>query len=192
VIRQIALLGAALIAAAPLCTHSAARVYAIEPTRTVVTFEVTGIAQQRGVFDSVSGRVLLDPTAGTGTVDIVVNAQSVRTSHAAAETILRGKSFLNIERYSEIDYRAGRVAFVRGKPSRIEGELTLLGITKPVPLSISNYTCADEAAPDDTSSKPCVLDAIATFKRSEFGMRRYMAFVGDNVTLVIHSVTMRL
>jgi polyisoprenoid-binding protein YceI len=148
----------------------------------VVSFEVTnlGIAKRQGVFKDVTGTVLLDPQGGNGSIDIVVNARSIKTGDAATQAFVRGKSFLNVDEYSEIAYRAERVVFADGKPVRIEGKLTLLGVTKDVSLAVSGYECSDTAQ--------CVLDAAATFKRSEFGMNRYLALVSDSVRLAIHGV----
>ena len=187
VYKQLIWLGVAIVAGNAPYAQSAPRTYAIEPAQTIVSFEVRnlGIAKRRGLFDSVSGRVLLDAQAGNGSVDIVVNAQSVETSDSATRMFLRGKSFLNVEQYSQIVYKAGRVIFEQHKPVRIEGELTLLGITKSVSLAISGYTCED----DSSGASRCVLDAAATFRRSDFGMNHYMTLVSDDVRLAIHGVT---
>ena len=125
---------AAFALAAPHA-QSAPRAYAIEPAHTVVSFEVRnfGIAKRRGQFDAVSGNVLLDAQAGYGSIDIVVNARFVEASDPATQAFLRGKSFLNVDLYSEIVYKAERVIFANEKPVRVEGELTLLGVTRSVP-----------------------------------------------------------
>jgi polyisoprenoid-binding protein YceI len=182
----------AVVAAAAPYAQSAPRAYSIEPADTVVSFEVRdlrdlGIAKRRGLFDSVTGNVSLDAAAGNGSIDIVVDARSVQTSDPATRAFLRGKSFLNVEQYSEIVYKGGRVIFENDQPVRVEGELTLLGVTKSVSLSISGYRCED----DSSGSGRCVLDAATTFRRSEFGMNHYMTLVSDDVTLSIHSVTAR-
>jgi polyisoprenoid-binding protein YceI len=178
-------LGAAVV---PVPGQSASRDYAIEPAHTVVSFEVSnlGIVKRRGVFDDVTGTVSLDPQGGNGSVDIIVNARSIHAGDAATQAFVRGESFLNVEQYSEIVYRAERVVFADGKPSRIEGKLTLLGVTKDVSLAVSNYKCGDEQPSKDAL---CVIDADTSFQRSEFGMNRYLALVSDKVRLAIHGVT---
>ena len=168
--------------------RAAPRAYAIEPAHTLVSFEVRnfGIAKRRGLFDRVTGQVSLDAQAGAGSVEIVVNARSVETSDAATRAFLRGRSFLNVERFSQIVYRAGRMIFANEKPVRIEGELTLLGVTRSVSLSVSGYACEGGGS---SASDRCVMDAATTFKRSEFGMNHYLGLVSDEVTLSIHGVT---
>jgi polyisoprenoid-binding protein YceI len=86
--------------------HSTPHAYSIEPAHTVVSFEVTnlGIAKRRGVFNQVAGLILLDPQLGSGSIDIRVNAQSIHTGNAATQAFVRGKSFLDVEEFSQIAY----------------------------------------------------------------------------------------
>jgi polyisoprenoid-binding protein YceI len=90
---------------------------------------------------------------------------------------------LNTEVHPEIAYRAERIVFSQGKPARIEGELTLLGITRSVELQISRYDCDDESVP----GARCAILATASVKRSAFGMTRYMLFASDDVKLAIQA-----
>ena len=162
--------------------------YTIDPEQTVVSFEVKrlGLSRQSGEFSSVAGTVAMDVEAGLGSIEIAVDTRSVRADSETIESFLRGPGVLNVERYAEIAYKAQHMVFAGGKPERIDGELTLLGVTKPVTLTVERYICA---APQTVSGhQVCKLDATATFKRSEFGMNRYLAVVSDEVKLAIHGV----
>lgn len=161
--------------------------YAIDPAETTVSFEVRnfGLSSQRGSFNSVAGIVMLNAEEGSGRIDIAVDTRSVRTGNETTERFLRGPGVLNVEQYSEMAYRAGNVVFEAGKPMRIDGELTLLGVTRPVPLAVKSYACAESAM---RARKRCTLDAVAVFKRSEFGMTGYRTVVSDDVKLAIHGV----
>src|SRR5262245_39172890 len=153
------------------------REYAIDPAQTVVSFEVRklGISRQSGEFSSVVGTVALDPESGGGSMHIAVDTRSIRAGSATAEKFLRGPSVLNVEQYNEIAYRAEHVVYVNGKPERIDGHLTMLGVTRPVSLTIVDYSCPDASAREQR----CKLDATAVFKRSDFGMTGYMAIISD-------------
>jgi polyisoprenoid-binding protein YceI len=193
VFKQAIWLSATVMALRSLSAHSSEQAYAIEPTRTVVTFEVHSVgltknqAKHQGVFNAVTGTVMLDPQVGNGSLDIHISARSVQTGEAAIQTFVQGKGFLDVEEHAEIEYKAEHVLFVGQIPTRVDGELTLLGVTRAVPLTISRYSCRSGSASDS-----CVLDAVASFRRSEFGMDRYRAFVSDDVKLEIHSVTTAL
>jgi polyisoprenoid-binding protein YceI len=155
--------------------------YVIDPMETTVSFEVKqlGFARRGGEFRNVAGVVVFDATKSSGSIDIVVDTRSVRAGSATEEKFLRGPSVLDVERHNEIAYRAEHIVFIDGKPARIDGELTLRDVRRPVVLTVVDYTCAAK----------CVLNATAVFKRSEFGMTSYMAVISDFVKLSIHGVT---
>ena len=170
---------AALLGIGGLLVHarSDATEYTLDPERTVVSFEMRSMgALQRGEFSRTAGTVVLDATHESGELDIVIDARSLRASSAATVKFVRGPSMLNTEAHPEIAYRAQRIVFTHGKPSRIDGELTLLGTTRAVPLQISRYHCEVER---------CAIVASASVKRSAFGMTRYRLFASDDVQLAI-------
>ena len=160
--------------------------YTLDSAETVVTFEVRrlGISSQAGEFSRVAGTVTLDAEAGNGAIDIAVDTRSIRAGSETMENFLRGPGVLNVEQHTEIAYKAAHVVFANGKPDKIDGHLTLLGVTRAVSLKVVSYTCTDREARE----RRCRLDATATFKRSDFGMNRYLALVSDEVKLAIHGV----
>jgi polyisoprenoid-binding protein YceI len=176
---------AALLSIGGLVFHarSEATEYTIDPSRTVVTFEMRSMGTlQRGEFERTAGTVSLDPAEQRGEVEIVIDARSLRTSTEAAAKFVRGPSMLNTAAHPEISYRAGRIVFAQGKPARIDGELTLRGVTRSVPLQVSRYDC-DQNVPGER----CAIIATASVKRSAFGMTRYMLFASDDVRLAIQA-----
>lgn len=173
------------------CAHATALEYRIDPAQTVVTFEVRylGVARERGAFNGTSGTVALDARAESGSIDIVIDARSLLAGNAAKERFLRGRGLLNVEQFPEIVYRAERVLFSAGEPERIEGELTLLGVKRTVPLTVTRYECAQETLP---LRQRCTIYAAATFRRSAFGMTGYSALTSDEVKLAIQAEGVRI
>jgi polyisoprenoid-binding protein YceI len=166
--------------------RDSAQRYTIDSARTVVSFEVRslGIFRQRGWFGASYGHVTLDPLAAEGTFDVVIDATTIQASSDARLRIVRGSGFLNVEQFPEIAYKAKHVAFYNGKPIRVDGELTLLGVTHPVPLKVSAYQCT---SPADEALRRCMMDASAMFRRSDFGMTGSMPLAGNRVKLAIHA-----
>lgn len=178
---------AALFGLGALLAHASSRAteYTIDPSRTLVSFEMRSMGiMQRGEFSRAAGTVMLDSVEQRGALDIVIDARSLKASSAAAANFVRGPSMLNTEVHPEIAYRAQRIVFVQGRPARIEGELTLLGITRSVALDVASYECMSESA----SAQRCAIIATASVKRSEFGMTRYRMFASDDVKLAIRAV----
>jgi polyisoprenoid-binding protein YceI len=163
-----------------------ARRYTIDSARTVVTFEVRsfGIFKERGWFDASFGSVSLDPQAGEGTFDVVIDARSIQAVSDARLRIMRSAGFLNVLKFPKISYKSDHVIFNDGEPVRVAGELTLLGVTHAVPLRIRGYHCT---LPTDSDLPRCMMDATAIFKRSEFGMTGAMPLAGDRIKLAIHA-----
>jgi polyisoprenoid-binding protein YceI len=158
--------------------------YTLDPSRTVVTFEMRSLGTlQRGEFSRMAGTVTLDSARERGGLDIVIDARSLRASNEATTTFVRGRSMLDTEAHPEIAYRAGHIVFAHGKPARIDGELTLLGVTRSVPLQISSYECDGASA----AGERCAIVASANVRRSEFGMTRYRLFAADDVRLAIQA-----
>ena len=61
-------------------------------------------------------------------------------------------------------------------------ELTLLGVTRPLTLTISRVVCAPHPF---YKKEDCGAEVTGTLKRSDFGMKKYVPAVGDEVTLHI-------
>ena len=161
----------------------------IDPARTGVRFEMRSLGTvQRGEFNQAAGTVALDTQSGSGRLDIVIDAQSIEAGSGAVERFLRGPALLDVGNHPEILYRAKNMTFVDGGLARIEGELTLLGITLPVPLAVTRHDCTSQ----DSPLQRCFMVAVASFKRSAFGMTRYQMFADDEVKLEIRAEGVRM
>jgi polyisoprenoid-binding protein YceI len=158
--------------------------YTIDAAQTRVSFEVRtfGIFRERGWFDAVTGTLTLDSRADTGQLHIVIDANSLRARNGTMERLIRGPAFLNIDQYPAIAYDARRIVYSAGKPDLIDGELTMRGVTKSVPLRVTRYTCVSGGAPEE-----CVMDARATLRRSAFGMTGYKSIAAEKMQLSIRA-----
>jgi polyisoprenoid-binding protein YceI len=181
---------AALIAISGHTAVAAPEEFVIDPGHALPSFEVRhlGIATQRGRFNRTSGTVLLDREAGVGSVEVRIDARSIDTGNETLDDLLRSQSFFDVANFPEIRYRSSQATLIEGKPSRVEGELTLLGVTKPVALNVAGLHC---------TRKPllvvlrCGVDVSTTFRRSDFGMSAMKAFVADEVTILIQAEAVR-
>lgn len=145
--------------------------YTIEPNHTFPSLEVPhmGISYWRGKFNKTSGKLILDRDARTGTVDIAIDATSIDLGHDKLNEHLRSEDFFNVAKYPSITYQ-GAIKFNGDKPASIEGQLTLLGVTKPVKLEIESFKCIDHPF---FKKEVCGADAEAEFNRADFGMSKY-------------------
>ena len=165
---RISLLLAAL-ATLPLPVHAAQERYTIDPTHTFPSFEADhmGMSHWRGKFNRSSGSVLLDKAAGKGSVEVEIDMASVDFGLDALNTAAVGKELFETAKYPKATYRGELADFVDGAPTRVRGEFTLHGVTRPLDLRITRFKCM----PHPLSKRDwCGADAEASFDRSQFGL----------------------
>ncbi len=143
--------------------------YNIDPAHTYPSFEADhmGISMWRGKFNKTTGKLILDKTAGQGTVDVVVDLASVDFGHDEMNSKATGAEFFDVEKYPRATYKGKLAGFTKGVPTRVVGDLTLHGITKPMVLKINSFKCIPHPM---LKRDLCGADAVGTFKRNEFGL----------------------
>jgi len=171
-----------LILATPAFAEPVA--YTIDANHTYPYFEVDhlGLTTQRGRFNKTGGRIVLDAAARQGSVEVSIDAASIDMGFARWNDNMRGENYFNTATYPSIVFKAERLVFDGDKPVAAEGSLTLLGVTRPLTLTISRFHCAPHPL---NKRETCGADILATLKRSDFGMTKYIPSVGDEVRLSI-------
>lgn len=155
-------LASAAAAAAPMN-------YQIDPEHTYPSFEADhmGISMWRGKFNKTTGKMTLDKAAGQGAVDVIVDLKSVDFGHEQMNNQAMGPDFFDVKNYPEARYQGKLTDFANEVPSRVVGDLTLHGVTKPVVLTINLFKCIPHPI---LKRELCGADATATFNRDEFGL----------------------
>ena len=173
------------LAAAALTAQAQTATYAIDPTHTFATFEIShfGTSTNRGRFDKKSGSVQLDKTAKTGKVDLTLETGSISSGTAAFDKHLQSKDFFNTAEFPTAHFVADKFSFNGDKVSEVAGTLTLLGKTNPVVLKANNFNCYMSPM---LKVEVCGGDFETTLVRSQYGMVWGLNFgFSDNVRLVV-------
>jgi polyisoprenoid-binding protein YceI len=150
-------------------TVLAADTYTIDPNHTYPSFEADhmGVSMWRGKFNKTSGSIMLDRAAKTGSLDIVIDAASVDFGHDKMNEHARGKDLFNVEKFPTITYKSKSMKFDGDRVVAVDGELTLLGVTKPVLLTVNKFKCIEHPM---LKREVCGADASAQFNRTDFGL----------------------
>lgn len=174
----------ALLCCAAFPAAQAAETFVLDPGHTFPSFEIAhqGISIMRGKFNRSQGRVMLDAEKQTGAIEVRVDATSGDTGHDGLNQKLLGSNFFRTAQFPEILFQSGSVQFQDGKPVSTTGNLTLLGVTKPVTLEIRSYACTLQFL---TRRPMCGADVHGVIKRSDFGMNYAIPLIGDEVKLAI-------
>ncbi len=177
-------IAALVISTAFALPTAAADSYTVDPAHTYPNFEIEhlGFSTMHGRFGATTGKITLDPATKSGSIDITIDATSIDTGHAKRDAHLRSDEFFNVGKFPTLTYKATKLKFTGDKLTGADGELTLLGVARPVSLDLTAFRCG----PHPMNKKPmCGANATATIKRSEFGLSTYVPAVGDEVKITI-------
>ena len=158
---------AAVLLASTVSAQAAS--YAIDPTHTFVTFEIShfGTSTNRGRFDKKEGSVEFDRAAKTGKVTLTVDTTSVNTGTVAFNKHLQSADLFHTEKFPTMTFAASQFVFKGDKVAEVVGTLTLLGKTNPLTLKATNFNCYDSPM---LKREVCGGDFEATLDRTAYGM----------------------
>ena len=164
--------------------HAQLASYEIDSSHTFPRFSYNhmGLSTQQSRFNTTTGNVTLDRAAKIATVDVVIDMKSVDTGFTPFNGHIQGEDFLDTAKYPTATFSSTKVVFDGDKPSSIEGNLTIKGVTKPVTLKVNNFVVAQNPM---LKKEEIAADASTTIKRSEFNAGKYVPYVADEVTISI-------
>ena len=178
------------IPGAPVAARVTAGNYKVDTNHTQVVWTLNhmGFTPLSGDFAASGGSLELDPArpeAAKVTVNFTMGTMT--TLVPAFTTHLLSADLLNVAKYPTASFTSTAVT-VNGTNAKITGNLTLLGVTKPVTLDARFY-----GAGDNPRSKKLNIgfSAKTSIKRSEFGIM-YGPTVGDEVELEIYAAFEKL
>lgn len=177
------LLAAALLASSPAL--AAAEKYSLDKSHTNILFFIDhlGFSQTIGRFDDVDATLMLDEAAPEkSSVDVLIRSTSINTQSAELNKHLQKPEWFNTEKFPEIKFVSKSVVKTGATTADVTGDLTLLGVTKSVTLK-AKLNKADYFQMAD--AWVAGFNAETAIKRSDFGMKEGIPFVGDEVKIMI-------
>ncbi len=181
----------AFVCFAPLAAFAAAETYNLDPTHTITNFSVDhfGMSTVYGHFEKSTGKLSIDRAAKTGSIEVKIPTATVATGDSkradgqrSRDEHLRTADFFNATEFPDMVYKSTKFNFSGDKVESVDGTLTLLGVTKPVKLSVARMNCG----PHPFSKKEmCGADLTGSIKRTDFGMKFGAPAISDEVKLMI-------
>ncbi len=143
--------------------------YAIDPTHTFATFEIShfGASVNRARFDKKEGTVQFDRAAKTGKVDISLDIASVNSGTAAFDKHLQSADIFNAAQFPKARFVSDKFVFNGDKVAEVQGHLTLAGKTQPVTFKANQFNCYESPM---LKREVCGGDFEATIDRTAFGV----------------------
>jgi polyisoprenoid-binding protein YceI len=164
--------------------------YNVDADHSIVGFSVAHmvISKTTGRFTDYTGFIEMDPDGkSVRTIEAVIKTVSVDTNHQKRDTHLRSPDFFNVEKYPTMTYKMTSYE-KQGDNYVANGNLTLLGVTKPIALT---GTFNGVLPKDPMGNTRAGFSAEGKINRKDFGMNWNKAL--DNGGLVVgDEVTMRV
>lgn len=148
-------------------------------TSSQFSYRTLGLLNQTHRFEKISGKMVFDLAAKTGSADVTIDATSVNAGQAALNHQLQSADFFDTANHPVITFKSSRMQ-LDGDQSSLSGNLTIKGVTLPVTLAVTNFQCM----PDPMYKvETCGANATVTVRRSDFNMDKYAFLVSDEITL---------
>jgi polyisoprenoid-binding protein YceI len=161
----------------------------LDPYHTQVEFAAKhlGMMTVRGHFTEISATGTIDPyKPEASSVEIVIQAVSIRTHHEVRDNDLRSSNFLEVDKYPTIAFKSTSIEPTGQDHYTMTGDLTIKGNTRPVTLSVTRYGEFD----DPRMGHRIAYNAEGQIDRKDFGLTFNMLLdgkwiVSDEVQILI-------
>jgi polyisoprenoid-binding protein YceI len=178
---------AALCALFLIPTDAQAQTYTLDPLHTSVIWNAGhfGFSAPHGIFSNIKGTLVIDEaTTANSMVEATVPVTLVATGIEKFDDHLLGSDFFKADQFPTATFKSTSVEKTGDKTAKVTGDLTLLGVTKPVVLNVT----FNKKGENPFSKKPTIgFMATGNLKRSDFGMTYAIPGVSDEVTLRIEA-----
>jgi polyisoprenoid-binding protein YceI len=155
-----------------------AETYTVDTAHTGVIFKIKhlGLSNVTGRFEKFEGNIDFDEkTKKLNSVDAKIDVDSINTNEPDRDKHLRSADFFGtrkednttlVEDKHYMTFKMKKVVNKADKPAKVEGELTLNGINKPVTLDVDYKG----AVTDPWGNEKIVFTAATKILRKDFGL----------------------
>ncbi|MFJ8201225.1 YceI family protein [Streptomyces sp. NPDC096152] len=143
--------------------------YTIDPAHSTLGFVARHamVTNVKGKFNDFSGTLHLDgsdPAKSTASLDVTMD--SIDTGSADRDGHLKSSDFFKTGEFPAMTFRSTEAEALGGDDYRITGELTILGVTKPLTIDLE----FNGAAKDPFGNERVGFEGKAEILRSEWGL----------------------
>ncbi|MET8829678.1 YceI family protein [Streptomyces sp. NPDC004610] len=143
--------------------------YTLDPAHTTIGFTARHamVTNVKGKFLDFTGSLHLDgsdPAKSTATID--VKMESVDTGNADRDGHLKSSDFFKIDEFPTMTFRSTAAEALGDEDYRITGDLSVLGVTKPITIDLE----FNGAAKDPFGNERVGFEGKTEIKRSEWGL----------------------
>lgn len=165
--------------------------WTIDPAHSAAEFKVKHmmISNVKGQFSKLTGTLSLDPADITrSSVTATIDATSINTREPQRDAHLKSADFFDVEKFPTLEFKSTRVTRTGDDELKVEGELTIHGVTKNVTFAVEGPSAANK---DPWGNQRIGLTATTKINRKDYGLTWNAALetggilVGEEVTITL-------
>jgi polyisoprenoid-binding protein YceI len=161
--------------------------YKLDKDHAALLFKINhmGFSSYVGRFNEFDVSLDFDPNnIENSRIEAVIDMRSIDVNNPDFAATISGTAWLDTQRFPQAVFRSLFVKKTDDEQLLVRGELTFLGITKEVTMMAKLNGAANNPL---TRQYTLGFAANLRFNRSEFGLKKFIPVVGDEVNIEIHS-----
>jgi polyisoprenoid-binding protein YceI len=163
--------------------------FTLDKAHTQISFSILrlGFSNISGWFRKFDGNVMFDPdNVANSSVKATVMASSIDSGHERRDNHLRSPDFFNAKEFPEITFVSTKVEKTGAKTGKMTGNLTMLGVTRPVTLDVTFNRMGVHPRNNKTYAG---FSATGMLDRTAFGMKFLAPAVSPKVMIRIEALS---
>jgi polyisoprenoid-binding protein YceI len=160
----------------------AAQSWRIDEAHTSIGFKIdaTGFPTTRGHFRHYTGRIAIDlDRPASSSTSFTVESASVDVGSQSYNDFVKSVALLNVAKFPTLSFASTQVEKLDPRTARVTGNLTMLGVTKPIELTVN-------VEPDPSAKRRLVaFSATGKIKRSDYGMIFGLPLIDNEIEITV-------
>jgi polyisoprenoid-binding protein YceI len=171
----------------------AADSYSIDPVSSSALFRVKhfNVAYFYGTFNSVNkeeSSIVWDQAAPANSkVTVVIDAASVDSRNEKRDAHLANPDFFDAKQFPVLKFSSTTIKALDADRYEVAGEFTMHGVTKPLTITVTKTG----EGKDPKGEHRIGFETTFVVKRSDYGMDKMLANIGDEVTVIFSTEGIR-
>lgn len=161
--------------------------YQLDQHHATLLFKVQhmGLAPYVGRFNEFDASIRLDQKhPDQTTVTATISTASIDVNYPSFAEELAGPDWFNSAQFPRAAFRSTTISWSDNNHAVVQGELTLLGVTAPVTMTAEFIGATRHVM---TGTYTLGFSGQLSFKRSAFGLSKFVPVVSDDVTVEIYA-----
>jgi polyisoprenoid-binding protein YceI len=161
--------------------------YTVDKSHAFILFSVShlGYSMYHGRFNGFDAQLNFDPAAPEkSTLDVAIDMSSADSNNPKMLEQYKSDKFFNVVKYPTATFKATKVTKMGQDSGKIVGDLSMMGVTKPVTLDVKFH---GYGIGPFSKQETLGFSATGVIKRSEWGITAFLPMIGDDVRIDIEA-----